>query len=159
MSPSRVASEETEKAHGLHSPVVRVLTRENEPYWAKPAQRSSHTSPPGYIVWTIGNGTSLCRLAGLYGYSAERELADYKVRLKLPQHSSNIDRRWLLLPMVPMDYAVACCCIYMRLNWSKKHQIWYGSNRNVFSRCTVQYLWKFKSESHASRSFFWLVVS
>ncbi len=41
---------------------------------AKPAQRSSHTGPPGYIGWTVfGHGSSLCRLAGLYGYSAKRD--------------------------------------------------------------------------------------
>jgi hypothetical protein len=31
-------------------PVVGVL---DEPYSAKPAQRSSHTGPPGYIGWTL----------------------------------------------------------------------------------------------------------
>jgi hypothetical protein len=40
-------------------------------YSAKPAQRSCHTGPPCYIGWT-GRGSSLCRLAGLYGNSAER---------------------------------------------------------------------------------------
>ncbi len=33
----------------MKSPVVGVL---DEPYSAKPAQRSSHTCPPGYIGWT-----------------------------------------------------------------------------------------------------------
>ncbi len=33
------------------STVVGVL---NEPYAAKPAQRSSHTGQPGYIGWTLG---------------------------------------------------------------------------------------------------------
>jgi hypothetical protein len=49
-------------------PVVGVL---DEPYSAKPAQLSSHTDPPGYYRMDIGHGSSLCRLAGLYGYSAE----------------------------------------------------------------------------------------
>ncbi len=42
----------------------------DEPYSAKPSQRSSHKGPPGYMD---GRGSSLCRLAGLYGYSAERD--------------------------------------------------------------------------------------
>ncbi len=33
-----------------HCPVARVL---DEPYTAKPAQRSSHTGPPGCIGWTL----------------------------------------------------------------------------------------------------------
>jgi hypothetical protein len=37
-----------------------------EPFSAKPAQRSSHTGPPGYIGCTDGHCSSLCRLAGLY---------------------------------------------------------------------------------------------
>jgi hypothetical protein len=41
-------------------------------YSAKPAQRSNHAVPPlGYIGWT-GHGSSLCRLAGLDGNSAEQ---------------------------------------------------------------------------------------
>jgi hypothetical protein len=35
----------------------------DEPYSAKPAQRSSRTGPPGYID---GHGSSLCKLADLY---------------------------------------------------------------------------------------------
>ncbi len=46
-----------------------------EHYSAKPAQRSSHTSPPLHRMDTVS----------LYGYSLAG-LADYKVRLKLPTH-------------------------------------------------------------------------
>ncbi len=50
------------------SPVVGVL---DEPYSAKPAQWSIDVyGSPGYIDY--GHGSSLCRLAGLYGFSAER---------------------------------------------------------------------------------------
>jgi hypothetical protein len=48
----------------------------DEPYSTKPAQRSSHTGTQ--------HGFSLCRLAGLCGYSAERGLADYKGSSKTP---------------------------------------------------------------------------
>ncbi len=77
--------------------IVGVL---NEPYSAKPAQRSSHTGPPGYIGWTwfqpmyTGGHVRLLRWAGL---------ADYKVRLKLPPQVS-LSRRagsgysWAYLP-------------------------------------------------------------
>ncbi len=44
-----------------------VLGVLDEPYSAKPAQQCSHTGPPGYIGWTRYS------LAGLYGYSAERD--------------------------------------------------------------------------------------
>ncbi len=44
----------------------------DEPYSAKPAQRSSRTGPPGYIDGRGCDGSSLCKLAGLYGHSAER---------------------------------------------------------------------------------------
>ena len=47
----------------------------DEPYSAKPAQLSSHTAvhrPARLHKMDSGNGTNLCRLACLYGYSAER---------------------------------------------------------------------------------------
>ncbi len=77
--------------------IVGVL---NEPYSAKPAQRSSHTGPPGYIGWTWfqpmqpGGPVRLLRRAGL---------ADFKVRIKLPPQVS-LSRRagsgysWAYLP-------------------------------------------------------------
>jgi hypothetical protein len=65
-------------------PVVGVL---DEPYSAKLAHRSSHTGPPGYIGWTLDSrhGSSLCRLAGLNSYSAERGYVTLKV---LTDHSN-----------------------------------------------------------------------
>ena len=42
----------------------------DEPYSAKPAQRSSHTGPPGYIE--CARFQPKYRLVGLYGNSAER---------------------------------------------------------------------------------------
>jgi hypothetical protein len=53
--------------HAKGEPEAGVL---DKPYSAKPAQLSSHTGQPGYIGWT-GHGSSLCRLAGHYSYSAE----------------------------------------------------------------------------------------
>ncbi len=41
-----------------------------EPYSAKPASGEQPYRQPGYIG--VGHGSSLCRLAGLYGNSAER---------------------------------------------------------------------------------------
>jgi hypothetical protein len=55
---------EDNNPHGL-----RVL---DLPKSANPAQRSCRTGPPGYIGWTNGHGSSLCRLASLYGNSVER---------------------------------------------------------------------------------------
>ena len=43
----------------LSPPVVGVL---EEPYSAKPAQRSSHTGPPGYLGWTLDTVPVLLRL-------------------------------------------------------------------------------------------------
>jgi hypothetical protein len=53
----------------VHSAVVVVL---EENYSAKPAQRSSHTGPPGSIGWDTVPACVDCRLAGLYSYTAER---------------------------------------------------------------------------------------
>jgi hypothetical protein len=55
---------------GLSKESSTVVGDLDEPYLAKTTQRSSRTGLPGYIGW-IGHGSSLCRVAGLSGYSAE----------------------------------------------------------------------------------------
>ena len=72
------------------TPVVGVL---DEPYSAKSAQRSSHTSPPGYKGWKryqpkTGGPEPLLRW---------ESLADYKPRLKLPPQECWKSFYWLKL--------------------------------------------------------------
>jgi hypothetical protein len=54
-----------------------------------------------------GHGSTLCRLAGLYGYSAE--LADYKLRLKLPPRDSLRDGG---------EKHILIKTIYRKMRWS-----------------------------------------
>jgi hypothetical protein len=65
----------------LSRPEAGVL---DELYSANPAQRSSHTGPPGYIGWTRFQPTYVdwraCTATPLSGVSCLL----YKVRLKLP---------------------------------------------------------------------------
>jgi hypothetical protein len=64
----------------------------DELYLTKPAQRGSHTGP-ARLHRMGGHGSSLYRLAGLYGVLRWAGLADYKVRLKVsPQVISDAGR-------------------------------------------------------------------
>jgi hypothetical protein len=64
-------------SEGLQGSVVGVLGRTFESYSAKPAQLSSHTGPPA------GHGSSMCRLAGLYGCSAELAARSFSPQRKV----------------------------------------------------------------------------
>ncbi len=67
LSSARLAEQPSRPARLHRMELVGVLV---EPYSAKPAQLSSHPGQPGCIGWTRFQP---CRLAGLYGNSAERD--------------------------------------------------------------------------------------
>ncbi len=65
-----IVEKEIEKRGQAEARAQAKERRLSAAYSAKPAQRSNHSGPPGFIGWRRFQ-SSLCRLAGLYGYSAE----------------------------------------------------------------------------------------